>query len=163
MHFIELGKLDILEFLKQHQVDEIEAFFIDNQTIYTKEAKEFFGEKYSYAQLRMVVRHIRFKQLEEMTQVTFHTHTVPILVAPSQKTKNHKIVGHLPLGRNGKFAKTVFYFLRADEYGLCSVLVKGKPVNLGDGDGMQVPCTLNFSGQKKFIDILQKSLKCQKC
>ena len=24
--------------------------------------------------------------------------------------KNHKIVGHLPLGRNGKFAKTVFYF-----------------------------------------------------
>ena len=74
--------------------------------------------------------------------------------------KNHKIVGHLPLGRNGKFAKTVFYFLRADEYGLCSVLVKGKPVNLGDGDGMQVPCTLNFSGQKKFIDILQKSLKC---
>ena len=38
-------------------------------------------------------------------------------------------------------------------------LVKGKPVNLGDGDGMQVPCTLGFIGQKKFIDILRKTLK----
>ena len=27
------------------------------------------------------------------------------------------IVGHLPLGKSGKFAKTVFYFLRSDEYG----------------------------------------------
>ena len=50
--------------------------------------------------------------------------------------KNNEIVGHLPLGKNGKFAKTVFYFWSADEHGLCIVLVKGKPVNLGDGDGM---------------------------
>ena len=28
--------------------------------------------------------------------------------------KNTSIVGHLPLGKNGKFAKIVFYFLRAD-------------------------------------------------
>ena len=42
--------------------------------------------------------------------------------------KNNEIVG--------KFAKTVFCFLRADERGLCNVLVKGKPVNLGDGDVM---------------------------
>ena len=57
------------------------------------------------------------------------------------------------------FAKTVFYFLRADEYGSCNVLIKGKPVNLGDGDEMHVSCTLNFVGQKKFICILQKTLK----
>ena len=31
--------------------------------------------------------------------------------------KNNEIVGHLQLGKDGKFAKTVFYFLRADEYG----------------------------------------------
>ena len=61
--------------------------------------------------------------------------------------------------KDGKFAKTVFSFLRADEYGSCNVLIKGKPVNLGDGDGMQISCTLNFVGQKKFICILQKTLK----
>ena len=70
--------------------------------------------------------------------------------------KESEIVGHLPLGKEGKFAKTMFYFLRADEYGSCNVLIKGKPVNLGDGDEMQVSCTFNFVGQKKF---LQKTLK----
>ena len=62
-------------------------------------------------------------------------------------------------GKDGKFAKTVFYFLRADEYGLCNVLIKGKTVNLGDGNGMQFSCTLSFAGRKKFICILQKTLK----
>ena len=50
------------------------------------------------------------------------------------------------------------YFLRADEYGLCNVLIKGKTVNLGDGDGMQFSCKFNFAGRKKFICILQKTL-----
>lgn len=31
--------------------------------------------------------------------------------------KNGKIVEHLPSRKNGKFAKTVFYFLRVDPYG----------------------------------------------
>ena len=39
--------------------------------------------------------------------------------------KENEIVGHLPLGKDGKFAKTVFYFLRADEYGSCNVLING--------------------------------------
>ena len=73
--------------------------------------------------------------------------------------KNNEIVGHLQLGNDGKFAKTVFYFLRADEYGSCDVLIKRKPVNLGGGDGIQVPCSLNLTGRKKFIDILKKTLK----
>ena len=42
-----------------------------------------------------------------------------------------KIVGHLKKGRTGRFAKTVFYFLRADEKGSCTAIVKGKAVNLG--------------------------------
>ena len=29
--------------------------------------------------------------------------------------KNECIVGHLPLGKTGNFAKTIFYFLRADK------------------------------------------------
>ena len=72
--------------------------------------------------------------------------------------KENEIVGYLPLGKDGKLAKTVFYFLRADEYGLCNVLIKGKTVNLGDGDGMQFSCKFNFAGRKKFICILQKTL-----
>ena len=58
--------------------------------------------------------------------------------------KENEILGYLPLGKDGKFANTAFYFLRTDDYSSCNVLIKGKPVNLGDGDGMQVSCLLNF-------------------
>ena len=73
--------------------------------------------------------------------------------------KENEVVGYLPFGKDGKFAKTVFYFLRADEYDSRNVLITGKPVNLGDRDGMQVLRTLNFADRKKFICILQKTLK----
>ena len=72
--------------------------------------------------------------------------------------RHETIVGHLKLGDNGRFAKTIFYYLRADTRNSCSVVVKGKAVNLGDGDGMQVPCTLSFVGKVKFIEVLQKQL-----
>ena len=68
------------------------------------------------------------------------------------------IVGHLKKEKNGQFAKTVFYFLRGDKDCSCSVIVRGKPINLGDGEGMQVPCTLHFMGQKAFIKVLRKQL-----
>ena len=53
----------------------------------------------------------------------------------------------------------MLFFLRADEYGSCNIVIKGKPVNFGDGDGMQVSCTMNFVGGNKFICILKKALK----
>ena len=68
--------------------------------------------------------------------------------------KNEKVVGHLPVGENGNFAKTIFYFLRADPYGNCNRTVTGKAVNVDDGDGMQVPCILHLSGQKSMVHIL---------
>ena len=37
--------------------------------------------------------------------------------------KKEKIVGHLPLGKSRKFAKTIFYFLRADELSSCKIVV----------------------------------------
>ena len=70
--------------------------------------------------------------------------------------KDEKVVGHLPLGENGKFAKTIFYFLRADPYGKCNITATGKAVNLGDGDEMQVPCILHLSGQKSMVEILKQ-------
>ena len=72
--------------------------------------------------------------------------------------KENEIFGYLLLGKDGMFAKMCF-FLRADEYGSCNVLIKGKPFKLGNCDGMQVSCAFNFVGQKKFICILQKTLK----
>ena len=71
--------------------------------------------------------------------------------------KENKIVGHLPLGKPGKFAKTN-YFLRADELSSCKIVVTGKPVNLGVGEGMQVPYKLTFTGIEKCIDILKRHL-----
>ena len=69
---------------------------------------------------------------------------------------DEKVVRHLPLGENGKFAKTIFYFLRADPHGKCNITVTGKAVNLGDGDGMQVSCILHLSGQKSMVEILKQ-------
>ena len=64
----------------------------------------------------------------------------------------------MSLGKTGNFAKTFFYFLRADKYSICEVEITGKPLNLGDGEGMEVPCKLKLTGRSKFVNILQNSL-----
>ena len=56
------------------------------------------------------------------------------------------------------FCRQFFNFLRADKNNNCTVVVTGKAVNCGDGEGMQVPCTLHFKGHQKFTDILEKEL-----
>ena len=50
------------------------------------------------------------------------------------------------------------FFMRADQYSQPHAVVKGKPVNLGDGDGMQVACKLMIEGSKRFIVRLQEQL-----
>ena len=37
--------------------------------------------------------------------------------------KNQNIVGHLKKGKTGRFAKTLFYFLRSDPYSKCHAKV----------------------------------------
>ena len=69
------------------------------------------------------------------------------------------LVYDLKKGRTGRFAKTVFYFLRADVKGSFIAIVKGRAVNLGDGEGMQVPCTLHFKGTTKFTDVLRQQIQ----
>ena len=56
------------------------------------------------------------------------------------------------------FAKTIFYFLRSDANSSAWAKVTGKRCNLGDGEGMQVPCKLSLSGQRKFVSLLRKEL-----
>lgn len=56
----------------------------------------------------------------------------------------------MPLGRLGKFAKTIFYFLKADGLSFCKVITTGKHANLEDGyDISDVKC----------LDILQKQIE----
>ena len=73
--------------------------------------------------------------------------------------KNDVIVGHLPHGRNGRFAEMIFYFLRADKYAECKVIITEKEVNLGDDEGMPVPCLLRISGTKNMLQILCKGIQ----
>ena len=65
-----------------------------------------------------------------------------------------KVVGHLMNGKSGKFAKTVFFFLRA-----ATVEITGKPNNDGKGMGIQVPCRIKFTGRKAVLDKLKDILK----
>ena len=69
-----------------------------------------------------------------------------------------EIIRHLTKGRTGRFAKTVFYILRADGKGSFTAIGKSKDVNLGDVEDMQVPCTLHFKGTTKYIDLLRQQL-----
>ena len=68
------------------------------------------------------------------------------------------VVGHLPLGQSGKFAKTIFYFLKADKQHSCRVTVHGKAVNRGDGKVMKVPCRLFFFAEERFVNVLKEKL-----
>lgn len=72
--------------------------------------------------------------------------------------KSGAVVGHLAKGKSGRFAKTISFFLRANHENSCSVEVKGKRVNLGDGEGLQIPCTLHFTGETRYIDKLRDIL-----
>ena len=68
------------------------------------------------------------------------------------------MVGHLSKGKSVRFAKTVSYFLRASNENCCRIEVTGKRVNLGSGEGLQIPCILHFSGEAKFVGKLKDIL-----
>ena len=93
--------------------------------------------------------------LQEQVYGEIEPHNPVDKYAVAVKT-DEKVLGQLPLGENGKFAKIIFYFLRADPYGKCNITVTGKAVNLGDGDGMQVACILHLSEQKSMVETLKQ-------
>ena len=73
-------------------------------------------------------------------------------------TKDDKVIGHLKKGKTGRYAKTIFYFLRANPTNIANITVTGKRANLGDGEGLQIPCTVSFQGEEKYIQVLKKHL-----
>ena len=50
-----------------------------------------------------------------------------------------KVIGHLSLGKSGKFAKTIFYCLKAPKENRCQIIVHSKAASQNDGLGMKVP------------------------
>ena len=52
--------------------------------------------------------------------------------------ENETSVGHLPKGKTGRSANTIFFFLRADEFNSCVAVVNGNRVNFRDGKGFFV-------------------------
>ena len=79
------------------------------------------------------------------------------VVAIFQGGRN-KVIGHLPLGKSGKFAKTIFYFLKEAKENRCQIIVLGKVVNKNDGLGMKVPSRLILTAEEKYIEILKERL-----
>ena len=72
--------------------------------------------------------------------------------------KNGNVVGQMPRRKYSCFSKTIFFLLRADEYGSCKVRInKSKAIN--HGDGIEIECALEFIRQKRFIDISKGNLK----
>ena len=77
--------------------------------------------------------------------------------AVAVKGKDGDVIGYFSLGKSGKFAKTVFYFLKSDKNHHCAT-VTGKATNASDGHGMKVPCQLFFLAEEKFIITPQEKL-----
>ena len=63
---------------------------------------------------------------------------------------NEKIIGHLKKGSSGRFAKTIFYFLRSDAYSSAWAKVVVKGVIFAMEGKCKVACKLSLSGQPKF-------------
>ena len=55
--------------------------------------------------------------------------------AVTVREKDEDLISHLPLGESGKFAKTVFYFLKSDKNNHCKITVTGRATNAGDDLG----------------------------
>ncbi len=72
--------------------------------------------------------------------------------------KREQIVGHVERGITGKFAQTIFFFLRADKTARCIATVTGEPLNEGDKLGQKIPCRLHLTGKKDYLRILKDNL-----
>ena len=78
--------------------------------------------------------------------------------AVALKGKDGDVIDHFPLGKSGKFAKTVFYFLKSDKNHHCKITVTGEATNDSDKLRMKVPCQLFFLAKEKFIIIFKGKL-----
>ena len=61
-------------------------------------------------------------------------------------------------GTDSPLSKTIFFFLRADEYGSCKFEIR-KSEAINRGEGIEVECTLELTGQRQLLDIFVENVK----
>jgi hypothetical protein len=61
-HFIGLGELDVYSVLDRETVADIQQFLQARPEAAAAEAKSHFGDKYSYGELNMVIRHVQQRE-----------------------------------------------------------------------------------------------------
>ena len=66
--------------------------------------------------------------------------------------------GHLSKRKTSRFAKTISFLLCKSNESPCKVEVTGKRVNLADGERLEIPCKLYFTGDSNYIDNLKNIL-----
>ena len=74
-------------------------------------------------------------------------------------TTDARVIGHLKKGKTGRYAKTVFYFLRANPMNAARITDTGKTVNFGNGQDMQIPSIILFKREEIYIGALKKPVK----
>ena len=99
----------------------------------------------SYEMEAFVTGHHLYKE----TQIPFVEEILDTVMQPNNvkdkyavsflQEEKKKSIGHLPLGKFGKFPKTIFYFLKAAKENRCQIIIHGKAVNQNDGLGIKVP------------------------
>ena len=66
------------------------------------------------------------EKLDTVMQPTDVKDKYAVAISPEGKKK---VIGHLPLGKLKKFAKSIFYFLKAAKENRCQIIALGKAVN----------------------------------
>ena len=79
--------------------------------------------------------------------------------AVAVKRKKSQVVGHFLLGKSGKLAETTFYVLKTNENKDCIAVIFGTPASQGDGKGMKIPCTMQFTAEEQIIKTLKNQLE----
>ena len=74
-------------------------------------------------------------------------------------TTEARVIGHLKKGKTIRYAKTDFYFLRANPMNAATITVTGKSVNFGNGQGLQITCTILFKIEEIYIEVLKKAIE----
>jgi GTPase SAR1 family protein len=63
--YVSTGELDIYEVMLKTDIESIMNFYVSNNTKLVAEARIYFGEKYSYNELRLVVSYLVYKSASE--------------------------------------------------------------------------------------------------
>ena len=63
-YFVGTGELDINKFLSPEQVKELTDYFKGKEKGELSSAKEYFGNKYSYGQLKMIRNYVERREKE---------------------------------------------------------------------------------------------------